>query len=224
MMKLVIAIIMMGSFSSLFAQETLNEQKLTVGLNFSPSICYRFTSSANSDLKWLKAVCDSIEKPRLGFSTGINVGYQLRNKIRVSTGLTYFDLGESIDSNVVTYVDKYVNHYHYIGIPLKITYFLSTQKIMPFICGGFSENFFINQQTTYQSAYFKGKRTFTSNNELSKTNMMASFSLGIETKLSNNWFFNIDVNYNQSLNSIKKSPLKRSLFNAGIGLSIIKKL
>lgn len=221
-MKLVKALIVMGSLSSLFAQEKLNEQKFTVGLNFSPSLCYRYTSS-DSDLKWLKEVCDSIEKPKLGFSVGVNIGYQFGNKIRFSTGVTYLDLGESIDSNIVKYVDKYVNHYQYIGIPLKMTYFFRTNKVKPYFSGGISENFLINQQTTYQSAYFKGKRTFTSNNELSNTNLMGSLSLGIETKLSNNWIFNVDLNYNQSLISIKKSPLKRSLFNTGLGIGLIRK-
>jgi hypothetical protein len=86
--------------NSAFGQDKVagKNRRFFIGVNFSPDYCYRSLSKnidsiSNSKWNYAKNIEDSVEIPKLGYTAGINFGYQIKSWLSIETGLQYSDKG-----------------------------------------------------------------------------------------------------------------------------------
>ena len=63
-----------------------NSTTIYGGATFSPDYCYRFLKTT-SDLKWETHMRDTLEIPKIGFTTGLSALIKLSNKLSLETGI-----------------------------------------------------------------------------------------------------------------------------------------
>jgi hypothetical protein len=105
------------------------QSKWVLGYYFSPESSFR-KLSANSNFKKQEGDRNNNEKAKIGFSTGITLGYKISNKIILSSGLYMLNVGEkgACPSKDSTSIVNYTNNYTYLGIPLLLGYKIGSSK------------------------------------------------------------------------------------------------
>lgn len=115
------------SFST-FAQDS--ENKWSIGMNFSPDLCYRFVSKEKKMLSEFKN-----DDTRIGFHCGIGAIYTLNDQFSIQADLGYSSLGFSdkssvYEANTVEYWNsKRYYYFNNIEIPLGFTYSFGRGKL-----------------------------------------------------------------------------------------------
>jgi hypothetical protein len=73
----------------------------------------------------------------------------------LETGLLYADKGEKTNKSSLifpgtdlTVYYRFIYRYRYIDIPLKLNYYIRTERFRTFIAGGISTNIFLNHTST----------------------------------------------------------------------------
>lgn len=102
MNRLLIYSLLFSSFS-VYGQEkndTLSskQRRFSIGVNISPDCCYRTMtkndkSISDSVWKFAKNLEDSIEKPKFGYTFGINLCYQITKRVYAEFGIQYSNKG-----------------------------------------------------------------------------------------------------------------------------------
>jgi hypothetical protein len=225
---------------TLFCQSTVTTKtkRMAIGLTFSPDYCYR-KLSPDATSQWIAESRDSIEIPKLGFTTGLSLLFQLNKRLTIETGLLYSNKGEKTKNHSLIWnppsvqpdpalptKNEFVYHYNYLDIPAKVNYNILTKRLKLFVSGGLSTNIFLFQKTTSIVEYADG-RTETNNSiggGLSRVNFAVLVGLGINYDLTSKLSFRIEPTYRRSITSIINSPIKGYLYSAGINTGIYIKL
>ncbi len=189
-------------------------RKIDVGFSYSPDYCYRLISTSSTD-RWMANLYDTTETYKVGYSTGINGVYHFSENATLSSGLLFSDKGEQVKSYAVPTITKYVNHYYYLDIPLKINYYISQKKARFYLTAGVSANVFLNHRIVYFSDNSTDKNAITGSKNLSKVNFSGIAGVGIDCPLAEKWYFKLEINYRQNISPILNAPVKRYLFNVG---------
>ena len=70
-------------------QSQQNEfRKTSIGITFSPAYCFRSLDYAQNN-KWIEDLRNENETPIFGYTTGINIKYNLSEKNAIKTGLLF---------------------------------------------------------------------------------------------------------------------------------------
>ena len=235
-MKKLIIFLLLFSFFASFGKTTdsVKVMKFQIGISFSPDYSYRnIISDANN--KSIKDMRDSLEVPKLGYTTGINLAYHLNKKIVLETGILFSDKGEKTKkisladapSGQLPFYYIYDYHYYYIDIPLKANYYIISGKCKVYVAAGISTNIFLVQKTTLLQGH--------NNNDYQKTSSAFSpgfnkfnFGLlagaGISCKMTDKLDFKAEPIYTRSITSIINAPIKSYLYSAGLNIGIYYKL
>ncbi|MBL0098010.1 MAG: outer membrane beta-barrel protein [Bacteroidetes bacterium] len=88
-------------FYSAFSQDTLTLQetsefkRLAIGVNISPDYCYRTlkNNNGNSTSDMIIDLREESEGPKLGYTAGLNAGYNFSKKWGVEMGIQYSNKG-----------------------------------------------------------------------------------------------------------------------------------
>jgi hypothetical protein len=194
--------------------DTTKWKKNHIGITYSTDYNYRLLE-ADSKSTWIKDIADSMEAPKYGFSTGINYALKLNKKSSLSTGILFSNYGEKTKSNVNLQTVNYTNHYYFVSIPVRYDYTILSKKIDIYTSIGITGNFFIHQKT---SMYVDGKKDpvqFNNRTALATWNIGGVAGLGMHAKLSNNWFFKLEVLYKRSITAVNNDPVKKWFYAVG---------
>jgi hypothetical protein len=237
MNRLIISSLLLLNFS-VFGHEkndTLfsKQRRFSIGINTSPDYCYRaLTKNDNSisDVIWnsAKNYEDSIEKPKFGYTFGINFCYQITKRVSIEAGIQYSNKGyktipiETISSIDFTRVGKAKNiiSHKYFDFPVKVTYIFFDKRIQFIASLGVTLNALV-KTSIYSIPEDKSKNEF--NTEIDypyeKINLSPTFSAGIKYKLKErmNLLAEPTVRYS-ILNIDQKSYKSTHLWNLGLNI------
>ncbi len=135
------------------------------------------------------------ERPKLGFTTGLNASYQLNQRISLETGLHYSNKGCQTETLDIVLFEpdpaapnqaKYIYNLHFIDIPLKANVYFGSGKSRFFTSVGLTTNFYINETQTniYTYAARTERETITTNRDLRKVNFSPSLSFGFDYQIN----------------------------------------
>jgi hypothetical protein len=210
--------------------------RLSVGLVFSPDICYRTLTSGESG-KWLVDSRNAFEIPKFGYTTGLSLIYKLKGHIRLETGLLFSDKGQKTKSETINVMEpdtlfpqqfRLVNKYYYLDIPLKLNWLLRDKRLKLLITAGLSANIFLSEQTTsflnFENGTTKKYTNHVKNSGLSAVNLAFLAGFAAEYELSKHLIIRLEPIYRRSLTPIVNSSLKTYLYSTGMNTGIYYKL
>lgn len=154
----------------LFFQCSYGQSKFSIGLVFSPQYSYR-ALHAKSDCvscEDLIFIRDTMEKAKFGYSAGYNFGYQIKERISISFGISFSDKGEK-QMCAVAYYDtlpfyvitpiyhEVVYKYKFLDFPVEINYKfpLKNFNLIMLIC--VSPNFFLSKNAIFKPKLYREK-------------------------------------------------------------------
>jgi len=221
--------------------DTIETKKLSIGLSFSPDYCYRILKPDASG-KWIAESRDSLEIPKFGYTSGLNIALQINKRITLETGFLYSDKGEKTktfspnwmtssgqpdpDPSLPTKITSFY-HYIYLDFPIKANYYLLTQGVKFFLTAGISPNIFLKQRITSIYEYNDGHTSSKSSSENSgfaKINLAFTAGLGLDYDLTKKLNLKIEPTYRCSITTIIDAPIKGYLYSIGLNTGLYYKL
>ncbi len=218
-MKFIIGLLIAFNCLSFFAQDSIQTdttklKKYQIGISYSSDFNFRFLQ-ADANSTWIKNSADSMEVPKFGYTTGLNLGLRLNKKTVLSTGAVFTDNGEKTKNNIELQTVNYINHYYFLSIPVKLDYTIVSKKVDIYTTIGLSGNFFINHKTVMSVDGKKDPVQFNNHSDLSSFNLGGLAGLGMNAKLADKWFFKLEVIYRQSITAVNNTPVKKWLYSVG---------
>jgi len=206
-------------------------KKIQVGINISPDLCFRIlkNNDGSSSSENIVHFRDSIETIKMGYTTGLNVCFNLNKTIGLETGIQYSDKGYQTivtefvsiqpDPNIPEKV-RFIYHFHYIDIPLKANFTLGNKKVRFLTSIGIVSNIFIKETQT-EILYFtdrKEKEKDPTGYEYNKINLSAAISAGIDYKINSRMNLRIEPIFRYGILKINDTPVTGYLWNAGLNI------
>jgi len=239
-MRLLLTLLTIVPFTT-FCQniEAIETEKISIGLTFSPDYCYRTLKPDASGIL-LAERRDTLEIPKFGCATGLNVALNINKRITLETGFLYSDKGEKTKTYSPVWIaptgqpdpalpTKITSIYHYIflDIPIKVNYYLLTQRVKFFLTAGISPNIFLTQRTTSIFDYTDGHsstNTSSGNTGFAKINLTFTVGLGLGYDLTKKMYLKAEPTYRRSITSIVNAPIKGYLYSVGLNTGLYYKL
>ncbi|RYD75420.1 MAG: PorT family protein [Sphingobacteriales bacterium] len=206
--------------------------KSKIGYVFSTDACYRTLSASSSDVGFVASTRNSMEIPRIGFTTGVSYVYGFGH-FAVETGVQYSSKGEQTNFYPLNYQmpeagapteAKFIYKYNYVDVPWKLLYNFKLANVNFFVSTGASANIFINDNTIAIKRYANGSEIKSSSGsayDYSAVNYAAIASFGVELSLlKDKARLRIEPIYRQSVTSIIDAPIKGYLYSSGINAGI----
>ncbi len=234
-MKLVILLIVTLSCFTSKAQDNKRAKKILVGFNFSPDYSYRTLKPGdpNAPGNVVIDLRNETEKAKFGYTTGINVGFNMTECVALETGLQFSNKGYQTNDRQLVYVSppgpndptqaSFSYNYHYIGVPLTVKFLLGKGKARFVSSAGFTTNFLLNASQTAQLEYANGrteKKRQTSPENYNKIDLSPMLSVGLLYKLANNIYFTAEPTLRYGLLKTVDAPVKEHLWSAGLNLAV----
>lgn len=221
--------------------DSLKQKKWAIGLTYSPDFCYRVSYEKSSFL----ALANIKESPKYGFTSGVNILYQLLDRVGVEFGVLYNNKGEKMYSNSsssstwttpdgtsASYAIKETKStlaYQYLEIPLKINVNLvNKNKLKLFPSLGCSMNVFMGKNTTTTFIYDDGHKEKNVSHEYEPKNIPTSeFSLlvgvGVSYDLNQRLFLKLEPSFRTFIRPLVDSPVSGTLYSVGANAGIYMK-
>lgn len=234
-MKLVILLIVTLGYFTSKAQDNKGAKKILVGFNFSPDYSYRTLKprDPNAPANVVIDVRNETEKAKFGYTTGINVWFNMTDCVALETGLQFSNKGYRTKNNTLVYADppgpndptqaSFSYNYHYIGVPFTVRFLLGKGKARFVSSAGFTTNFLLNASQTAQLKYANGtkeKKRQTSPENYNKIDLSPMLSLGLLYKLANNIYVAAEPTFRYGLLKTVDAPIEEHLWSAGLNLAV----
>ncbi|PKP33115.1 MAG: hypothetical protein CVT99_01295 [Bacteroidetes bacterium HGW-Bacteroidetes-16] len=215
--------------------DVISPGKIALGLNFSPDYSYRWLV-AKPSFGWMKEIRDSTELPRLGFTTGLSLFYQLTERITLESGLQFADKGvkSTIYNDYIAVNEddpaippdgaRFVYHDYYLELPIKINYIVLSGKIQLFVAGGISLNYFLFHRTTTIIVGTNKKSSGSGFDGNARFSVALLTSAGIDYNILKRTNLRLEPIFRGSLISNYEAPLKQYQYSLGINLGLYYKL
>lgn len=215
---------------SVLGQDKNPTQKILIGFNFSPDYGSRTlknndgSSSSNLVIKSR----NDIEVAKFGFTTGLNVCFNLSQLVELETGIQFSNKGFKTKNQDLVYFPpnpslptkaKTNYTYEYIGIPLKAKFSFGKDKIQFLSSIGFMTNFLLNVKQTNIYEYSNGKtekKKQTSASGFKKVDISPMVSVGIVYKLNNKIHLLAEPTFRYGVLKTKEAPVTENLWSAGL--------
>jgi outer membrane protein W len=206
-----------------FAQQndTLKYNNVKLGVSVSPSFSSRFLK-AESDAQTNADYFDSIEMPHVGYSVGLNFGYQISKKIAITSGLLFSNKAQGSKSSSLETISNYTNNIYYLDLPLKFNYYFLSKKSKIYLTGGANFSYFLANKISYR------KENNTDNfgavgEDLNIFNVSGVIGLGIDVPIYKRWAFNFEANYQHAFTPVLNTPIKRFLYSINPTIALFYK-
>lgn len=205
----------------LLCQETDNKlSSFSLGISFSPEYSYRILKAKEDKYESLVALADSMEVPKFGFTTGIQIRYDILKRLSVESGIQFTDKGSKMtvsnflaaDTNdpvlqnlkSVTTIAKI----YYIEVPLKLSYKIVSGKFSLSVFVGLSANIFLDNNTKSILKYNDGSKDVQSSNREGSFNSITVSMLtgiGLNYELNNKLSLIFEPIYKRDITGINTS-------------------
>lgn len=234
MKHLTLFLLVLTAFSS-YGQEVTppNFKRFQIGINYSQDVCYRILQnndgSAMSDL-----VIDSrndLEIAKFGYTSGLNICYNISSFLGVETGLQYSNKG--YQTNELTFVAaqpdpsipesaKFIYSFHYVDIPVKVNFTVGIKRKMKFFSSvGVTTNVFIQETSTtvYHYSDRTERHTSPTNYDYKRVNLSPTVSAGIDYMINSRMNLRVEPTFRFGVLKIIDSPVTGYLYNGGLNVS-----
>ena len=197
--------------------------KFSLGVTYEPSYGYRYSKSS-SEYDWMKITMDSIEIPRFNFSTGINFQVDLSKRFSLCSGILFSKKGYNSIENKFLNTSQISSNFYFISIPIRINVTLLNNKHRMYISTGVSNSILMKSNQIHVNTDQTVSKTFNSTTDLSNYNAAILAGLGVDLKITEKSMFKIEANYQQAINSISNTPLKRYFYSIGSTVGLFVKI
>ena len=220
-LKVVAVIVFAFISANLNAQEETNikTSRLSIGLSYDPSIGHRYLKT-DSEFEWMKAIYDSIEVPTYNFSTGLNVKFEMSKRFGFSSGILFSHKGSNIVGNRDLNTAEIYSNYYFLSVPVKFNYNIIANSNTLYITGGVINDFLINSNQVHSNNDKTVVTKFKTNESLNTYNIAVIGGLGMDLRITDKSYFKMEAFYQQSLNSLTASNLKRYLYSFGTKVGV----
>ena len=221
MKKILILLFIAITGSQLFAQDTL--QRLEIAVN--PAFNYRFFSTKNEELNWLKSEHDSLQKGSAGFGIQINHEFGISEQRSFFMGIAYNKQGYSYNEQAINGFISYALNYHFLQFPLGANFYFRTNEHFQFcLQPSFIPGTLLKSTAVYQevSAYQRQKTSIYPSS--SSITLHAQLAAGVLVNLDPIWRLRAQLLVLQQVTNLSKGDLSCRLFSAGIQLAIARDL
>lgn len=234
---IIIIFLIAMSVSAVAQNNSTNQQKSFVfGFSFSPDYTYRTLKTDIDDMGFID-MRDELESARFGFTTGLSVKYILNHRWVLESGLQYADRGDKIETEDTDYIfpedgsdpfvpekSKSINHYYYLGVPLKANFYLVNKNVKVFLSAGLSFDFFsgskVKQVYTYEGETIKSSYS-EENVDFNGINYVGLAGFGVEYAINNKLELRLEPIVRYSFSSLTTyTDIKTYLYSAGINFAV----
>jgi hypothetical protein len=221
MKKFLILLFIAISGPQLFAQDTLQRFEIAV----TPAFNYRFFSTKNEELNWLKNEQDSLQKGSAGFGIQINHEFGISEQRSFFMGIAYNKQGYSYNEQAINGFISYALNYHFLQFPLGANFYFRTNEQFQFcLQPSFIPGTLLKSTAVYQevNAYERQKMSIYPSS--SSITLHAQLAAGVLVKLDPVWKLRAQLFAMQQVTSVSKGDLACRLFSAGIQLALARDL
>lgn len=221
------------------SQDSVKAGRWRIGFTFSPDYAHRILS-VPLELQYVDHM-SRYEVPKMGFTTGAGLTYQLSEKWRWETGLFYTNKGTLLEWDVyysnytaqVESLEDYIRFYHiysYLEAPMKLSFHFKPQRNVHryLVFGGAAELLFSAKDrvvTTYSSGR---KRTDFENlriNEYNPVNVSLCIGYGWDVKINEQLSAVVEPCYTQFLiQQFKDEKINEYMYSFGLKLGVYYRL
>lgn len=216
----VISIILVLITLPAFGQQndSLKFNNLKLGLSISPSFSSRYLK-AESDAQANLDYFDSIEMPHLGYSFGLNLGYQISKRFSINSGLFFANRAQSSKSASLANISNFTNNIYYLDLPLKFNYYLLYKKSKLYLTGGANFSYFLANNVSYRKES-NNEVLSSKGDDLNSINIAGIIGIGIDVPIYKRWTFNFEVNYQHAFTPLLNTPIERYLYSFNPTISL----
>lgn len=219
-------------------------KRVQIGINISPDICFRTlkNNGGNSFTDIVIKQRNKDETVKAGYTTGLNVCFNIKKFVGIETGIQYSNKGFQIkqrravfgsqlppgtplppeqDEKLPNKID-FVYNFHYIDIPVKANFTIGKKKVRFFTSIGFVTNIFIKETSTTILKYsdHTERKTGTINyNNYNSVNISPVISAGIDYKINNRMNLRVEPTFRYGVLKTVKAPVEEHLYNGGLNIS-----
>jgi opacity protein-like surface antigen len=220
--------------TAILATFTVQAQKILIGYNFSADYNYRTlkNSDGSSSATLVINSRNDEETARFGYTTGLNVCFNLSKPIAFETGIQYSNKDYQRKGQYIAFTPfdptdpvkvSWVFAYQYIGIPLKAKFSFGKGRLR-FVTGiGFTTSILLNYMQTATYEYADGsteKRRSSSTAGFNKIDLSPMISVGADYKLNNKVHVFAEPTFRYGLIRVKDAPVTEKLWNAGLNVGV----
>jgi outer membrane protein W len=198
--------------------DSLKFNNLKLGLSISPSFSSRYLK-AESDAQANLDYYDSIELPHLGYSIGLNLGYQISKRFSINSGLFFANRAQSSKSASLASISNFTNNIYYLDLPLKFNYYLLSKKSKLYLTGGANFSYFLANNVSYRKES-NNEVLSSKGDDLNSINIAGIIGIGIDVPIYKRWAFNFEVNYQHAFTPLLNTPIERYLYSFNPTISL----
>jgi opacity protein-like surface antigen len=214
--------------------------RFSFGVAFSPDYCYR-TLKPNASSKLEADNRDTVEIPKIGYTAGLILSYQLNKRFLLGVGILFSDKGYKMKKTYSWIAPNGSNgtgdpavpmkrhsnyHYYYFDMPINLNYCVfSTEKTAVYVFASISPNIFLTQKATSYTEYGDGHKATSTVTTPGYNIVNSSFTagLGYQVNLSDKLFLKIEPTYRRFISSSIDTPIKEYLYSAGLNIGLYYK-
>lgn len=239
MRQLLCLTMLLSCASVLYAQDRKGSPKVAIGFHFSPDYSYRSLqrSKGGNVPDFIISSRNDLEKAKMGYTTGLDVLFQLSKIVGLETGLEFSNKGYQIKSRKLTYESpsastdpvtaglKYT--YQYLGIPVRISFSFGNGRTSFVTGAGLVTSFLLNANTTAVYEYQNGtskKNRQTYTDDFRKIDLSPMLSLGVKYKLSDKLYLKAEPTFRYGLLNTRSAPITEHLWSAGLNVGFYSNL
>lgn len=211
---------------------TTSFKKFAIGVTISPDYCFRTLKNTDGNDVYNTIINskNTNEIPKIGYTTGINFIYFIKENLGFEFGLQYENQGFQTNPIAQSYIYPtptdpteiiYRYDYNYFNVPLKFNFNIGKKHIKLCTSAGFAFNFLTNASITTINEYQALSPSTTSSNDNSnykKINLSPIASIGLDLKLGKRMDLKIEPTFRYGILKIIDSPVTEHLWNAGLNI------
>jgi len=214
---------------------SIKQKRIFLNVNLSPDYCYRYITKNDNSItneKWeeVKNLLDSLYKPIFGYSTGLNVYYQIGKRFSLETGFQFSRKGYKTIPILTIYDFKYdaeiatnYTYFTYFDFPLRANFSFGKNKLQFITSAGVLFNYLyqVRDKTIPETSTEKFQaQAHVSKYPYTKTNISPTISLGLKYNINKRMNLRVEPTFRYSLFNIdSKSFAYTKLWTAGFNIS-----
>ncbi|MCW3118875.1 MAG: hypothetical protein JWM28_2957 [Chitinophagaceae bacterium] len=232
MKRILLLIIVVGPLT-VSAQHPKPAQKVFIGFNFSPDYSFRTLSDdgTNSINGFLVKNRNSIEIPKLGYTTGFTVIFNVKQQTWLETGFQYSNKGyKNKEEDLVFFgpqspgsPSKFdINYtYSYIGIPVTARFGFGKTKLNFITSVGFTTNFLLDVNNAVNYKYADGrteKHTASTTSDFNKIDISSIVGFGINYRINDRTNVIAEPTFRYGIIKTRDANITEKLWSGGLNI------
>jgi hypothetical protein len=231
-------IIFYGLSTGAFAQggvtpKNSSIRKVSVGISSSPDYCYR--TLYNNDSSWSSDFVitqrNGYEVPKIGFTTGLQLGFGLTRHLELATGLTYSNKGYRTVIMDLTWIPpdstrperaQHWYSYHHADVPIIINMMAGSGSMRLLVTAGVVVNMMFSANKVSKLQYADGNTERLRANQgfdFNRLNISPALGIGVDFGINDHLGVRVAPTIRYGILKIINSPVTGRLWNVGVNVS-----